>query len=68
MAAHVQQLNRRYQHFRKARAALAKLGRTTLELADSLQQALTEPYPPPDRTTKNPEKRRRKGRREEPSS
>lgn len=64
----VQQLNHRYQHFRKARAALAKLGRKTLELADSLQEALTEPYPPPDRTTKNPEKPRRKRRREEPSS
>jgi len=38
-------LNQRDREFRKARAALAKLGRKTVELAMQLQEALTESYP-----------------------
>lgn len=39
----------RYRSFRQARADLMKLANQTAELADTLQQALTEPYPPPTR-------------------
>lgn len=43
------ELNRkaeRYRRFRQARAELMKLAAHTAELADELQAALTEPYPP----------------------
>lgn len=56
--------NARYQSFRKARAALAKLGKQTLELASQLEDALVEPYPPPERVarkTASGRKGRRKG-------
>jgi hypothetical protein len=53
---HVEERNARYQRFRKARAALAKLDQLTLGFADQLLDALSEPYPSPDRS-------RRRGRR-----
>lgn len=57
----VERLSGRYQRFRRARAELAKLARQTLELADRLQQRLTEPYPgPPARPA-----RRARGQRTE---
>jgi hypothetical protein len=57
---HVRQANQRDREFRKARATLAKLGRTTTELANQLQEALSEPYPPAGRTRQQPRRRRRK--------
>jgi hypothetical protein len=39
----------RYRKLREARAELLKLAAQTSELADQLQDALAEPYPPPDR-------------------
>jgi hypothetical protein len=45
----VQKLNRRYQRFRMARAAVARLGQQALKLADELQRALTQLYPPQGR-------------------
>ena len=39
----------RYRKLREARAELVKLAAQTSALADELQEALTEPYPPPDR-------------------
>lgn len=53
----VELLASRYQRFRRARAELAKLARQTLELADELQESLTEPYPrvpPPGRRQSRP--------------
>lgn len=57
----VEKANRRYQRFRKARAALAKLGKQSLALVDTLQQTLTEPYPPPERALRSRRGRRRRG-------
>jgi len=45
----VERANRQYRRFREARAEITKLTKHTLELADALQAALTEPYPPPGR-------------------
>lgn len=56
---HVEERNTRYQRFRKARAALAKLDQLTLGFADELLEALSEPYPSPDRART----RTRRGRR-----
>lgn len=42
----IQQMSRKYQRFRQARADLAKLAKQTLELIDALQVLLTESYPP----------------------
>lgn len=65
----VQQLNARYQSFRKARAELGKLGRRSLELAGELLQVLAEPYPDAGATrTAKAKKRRRRARRKESSS
>jgi len=36
----------RYRRLRQARAELMKLSAKTVQLADELRQALTEPYPP----------------------
>lgn len=55
----VEERNARYQRFRKARAALAKLDQLTLGFADQLLEALSEPYPSPDR----PRAQARRGRR-----
>ena len=60
----VESLNQRDRGFRKARAALGKLGKKTVELATQLQEALTEPYPPSKPTKSSGSGRRRK----EPSS
>jgi hypothetical protein len=54
----VEKLNLRYKQLRKARAALAKLAQQTLKQTDALQQALTQPYPPAERTSKRKLKRR----------
>ncbi len=60
----VEALNTRDREFRKARSALAKLGRKTVQLASQLQEALTESYP-----TSKPAKPSGSGRRrKEPSS
>jgi hypothetical protein len=64
---HVEQRNRRYQRLRKARAELAKLARRSLELVDALQQALLEPYPPPERLKKRPQRRQRRRQSKEVS-
>jgi hypothetical protein len=48
----------RYRELREARAELMKLAAETSALTDELQQALAEPYPPPDRAPG----RRRKGK------
>jgi len=40
----------RYRRLRQSRAELMKLAATTAELADSLQHALAEPYPPKEPT------------------
>ncbi len=48
----------RYRRLREARAELVKLAAQTSRLADELQDALAEPYPPPDRARG----RRRKGK------
>jgi hypothetical protein len=64
----VQRLNRRDRSFREARAALAKLARKALELADALHETLTEPYPPAQRPRRKARtKRRGTGRSEESS-
>ncbi len=56
--ARVEQLASRYQRFRRARAELARLARQTLQIADQLQQTLTEPFPatppPPARRKSRP--------------
>lgn len=49
----------RYRVFRQARAELMKLATQTAELADELEVALTEPYPPDS----PPPKRASNGRR-----
>jgi hypothetical protein len=60
----VEALNMRDREFRKARSALAKLGRKTVQLANQLQETLTESYP-----TSKPAKPSGSGRRrKEPSS
>lgn len=43
----------RYRRFRQARAALMKLAAETGGAADTLQAALTEPYPKEDRRRRN---------------
>lgn len=58
--AQVEERNGRYQRFRKARIALAKLDQLTLGFADQLLEALSEPYPSPDPA--RPRKRRGKNR------
>ena len=47
--AHVEERNTRYQRIRKARAGIAKLDQQAHLFADQLIDALSEPYPPPDR-------------------
>jgi Family of unknown function (DUF6788) len=64
--SHVDELTRRYKRTRKARAALAKLGKKSLELADALQESLLEPYPAPDRVQSKPTRPQKKRRREPP--
>lgn len=60
----VERLNRRQQKLRAARLALAKLGEQSVELAVQLEDALVEPYPPPERISRTSARgRRRKGRR-----
>lgn len=56
----IERLSRRQQKLRAARLALAKLGKQTVELAAQLEDALVEPYPPPERTARKPARRRRK--------
>lgn len=63
----LEKLNRRYRQARKIRAELAKLGQQSLKLADSLLQALTEPYPPANRRNKQRKRTRRRPQRKEPS-
>ena len=61
----VERLSRRQQGLRAARLALAKLGQQSVELAGKLEDALIEPYPPPERVArKSPSasRSRRKGR------
>jgi hypothetical protein len=53
----------RYRQFRTARATLVKLGARSVELIDALQDAVTEPYPPPDRAPGRRRSRRPKGGR-----
>lgn len=48
----------RYRRFREARVELVKLSAQTSQLVDVLQEALAEPYPPPNRARG----RRRKGK------
>ena len=48
--AQVEERNARYQRLRKARADLAKLEQQVLLIADELLEALSEPYPPADRS------------------
>lgn len=57
---HVEERNARYQRFRKARSAIAKLDQLTLGFADQLLEALNDPYPSPGpaRTRRRREKRR----------
>ena len=64
----VETRTRRYRRARKARAALNKLGKKSVDLADALQEALTEPYPPADRPSKKRAARRSRGRSAEESS
>lgn len=59
---------RRYRQGRKARAALGKLGKKTLALADDLQETLIEPYPPADRSTSKAARSSRRRPPREPSS
>jgi hypothetical protein len=55
----VEKFSSRYRAFRRARAQVAKLSRRVLELADTLQQGLMEPYPPADRARRRRATRRR---------
>ena len=48
-----------YRRVRKARAALNKLGEKSLALADALQEALVESYPPDDGPSKKRARRSR---------
>ena len=64
----VEALNGHDRDFRKARAALAKLGKQTVELACHLEDALAEPYPPPERVRQSAVRPRKTTRRKNPSS
>jgi hypothetical protein len=60
----LERLNGSYRRSSKARTALAKLSRRSLELADALQEALLEPYVPSSKkaeATTGGRPRRRKG-------
>ena len=59
----IERLSRQQQKLRATRLALAKLGHQSVELAAQLEEALVEPYPPPDRAARKPSsgRRRRKG-------
>lgn len=57
----IEKLCRRQQGLRAARLRLIKLGQQSVELASQLEDALVEPYPPPDRLASK-RGRRRKGR------
>jgi hypothetical protein len=60
----IERQSRRQQRLRAARLALAKLGEHSVELAGQLEDALVEPYPPPERVARKPaaaRKRRGKG-------
>src|SRR5438552_15540661 len=61
----IENLNRNYRASSKARTALAKLGKRTLQLADALQEALIEPYPSAARLDKQrpPQAKRKLGKR-----
>lgn len=58
--AHVEERNTRYQRFRKARAQLAKLDQQARLFADELLEALTEPYPAPERPRVRGQRRARR--------
>jgi hypothetical protein len=64
----VEQLASRYKRVRQARASLAKVGRKSLELTDTLLNALTEPYPPDGGSKAKTGGARVRRRRKEPSS
>lgn len=64
----IENRSQRYQRLRKARTALAKLAQTTLELADALQEALSEPYPSRERRRQKKAHAPPRQRREEPPS
>jgi hypothetical protein len=53
-----------YRRFRRARAELMKLAQLSARIADELQEALTQPYPPesPSRRPQAPQRRRRSSR------
>ena len=63
----VERLSRRQQGLRAARLALVKLGQQSVELAGQLEDALIEPYPPPERVARRPASASR-GRRKGSSS
>lgn len=48
----IQEAALRYRRLRRARAEIAKLTRETLVLIDTLERALTRPYPPENEETK----------------
>lgn len=61
--AEIQQRNRRYQHWRKARADIVKLSSEFLVLADALMEALAETYVPKrkERSSARTRSRNKKG-------
>lgn len=64
----VKRQNHGYRRASSSRTGLAKLGKQSLELADALQEALIEPYPPLDRPERKPGRPRKKRRSHESSS
>jgi len=52
----------RYRRFRQARAELVKLAKQSIDLIDRLQDAVTEPYPPPNRPRGRRQRARKGGR------
>jgi hypothetical protein len=60
----IQRRNRRYQHWRKARADVVKLSAEILTLADALMEALAEVYVP-KRKVRGPSRSRSRGKKGE---